>query len=87
MRGWDELSLDALRAELDSYAGEPKCPASEGWRTIGELAAQFGVAQHTMSLMLAEYLAHGRVEQGERHGRRRDGVRCKTMVYRWVEKQ
>ena len=85
MSGWDGLSLEALRSELDTYAGGPLCPASEGWRTVDELAAQYGINRHTISMMIKTLMEHGRVERGERLGRRVDGVRCRQIVYRLVD--
>lgn len=86
MSGWDEISVDELRAEIDAYAGLDHYTAENGWLSLAELAERYKVSRHTMAAWLRGLLATGRVEQAERTGRRIDGHRYQLAVYRMVEK-
>ncbi len=85
MSGWDEISIDDLRAEIDAYAGADTYTAENGWLSLNELSEHYGVNRHTMASWLRELLDYGRVEQAERPGRRTDGHRYPLMVYRMVK--
>lgn len=85
MTSWTDITIDELRAELDAYAGDEGYGPEDGWLSLNELAEELHVNRHTVSALLRQFIANGRVEQAQRRTRRIDGVRCWKRVYRLVD--
>ena len=86
MSGWDNVTADAIRDELAGFAGDAGT-AADGWLTLAELSARFGVNRHAMAAWLELRQGEGALERSERPGQGVDGRRITRTVYRLVEQR
>jgi len=87
MTSWADITVDELRDELDAYMGDEGMGVADGWYTVDELAALYGVDVHTVRNWIRQLAAQGRVEHGRRPARGLDGRRIRRKVYRLVEQE